>query len=164
MRAGPSRQNRGHDCQEREISLLSKKIHDGKMEGPERIAGPRGQVLVKEITKEFDATFLHEGHCRQWFMRKLYPADVPCPSCGRTLTKKQLDVFLLGKRVTCKQCGRWFNERSGSVLSGTRMTYGQAILLLLLLGLKQSARLIADTLGCDEDTVRSWRHKFEKGN
>lgn len=158
MSAGPSRPVHHHDCQECKNSLLLKKIDDGKMEEPERIARPD----LEDIVKDFDASLLDEDRCRQWFLRKLYPADAACPSCGRILSKKQQDLFFMGKRIACKGCGRWFNERSGTMLSGTHMSYGEAMLLMLLLGLGQTARLIASILGYDEDTVRTWRNKFEK--
>ena len=132
------------------------------MEEPEKIAGNR-TVFPEEAVQEFDAIFLDEAGCRRWFMSKLYPTGGSCPSCGTALTKKQHYLFFQGKRVTCKRCGRWFNERAGTMLSGTHMTYSEAMLLMLLLGLGQSARLIADILGCDEETVRIWRNKLKKG-
>jgi transposase-like protein len=138
-----------------------KKFHDGKMEAPQRIAG-NANLQLEDVVKGFAAVLLDEGRCRGWFMRKLYPAAVACPSCRCVLTKKQQDLFLLGKRVTCKDCGRWFNERTGTIFSGTHVTYGEAILLMLLLGLGQPARLIASILGYDEETVRIWRKKFER--
>jgi len=161
-RAGPCRDRGTHDCQEREDSLLLKKFHDGKMEEPERIAG-NAELQLEDVVKEFDAVLLDEGRCRGWFMRKLYTADAACPSCHRVLTKKQQDLFFLGKRVTCKECGRWFNERTGTIFSGSHLTYGEAMLLMFLLGLGQPTRIIAGILGYDEETVRIWRKKFERG-
>ncbi|MBP7527130.1 MAG: IS1 family transposase [Syntrophorhabdaceae bacterium] len=132
------------------------------MEEHERIAG-NTELRLEDVLKEFDAVLLDEGRCRGWFIRKLYPAGAVCPSCGRVLTKKQQDLFFLSKRVTCKACGRWFNERTGTIFSGTHATYGEAMLLMLLLGLGQPARIIASILGYDEETVRIWRKKFERG-
>jgi len=161
MSTGPSRRMHDHDCQEREDSLLLKKFHDGKMEEPERIA-VNVRLHLEDAVKEFDANLLDEGKCRRWFLMKLYPATPACPSCSRVLTEKQQDIFFLGKRVTCKECGRWFTERTGTLFSGTHMTYGEVMLLMFLLGLKQPARVIAGILGYDEETVRIWRNRFER--
>jgi transposase-like protein len=117
-------------------------------------------IIPQNVVKAFSAIFLDENRCRQWVMNNLHPDGGGCPECGHKLTEKQKSLFSFGKRVCCKSCSKWFNERTGTLLSGSKMTYAQVFLLAFLLGMGQHNDCIAAAIGCDEETVRLWRLKF----
>jgi transposase-like protein len=134
-------------------------LSNGKMEMTKNTA--RYNILPQDVLKVFSAIFLDEGHCRQWIIDRLHPDGLRCPKCGHELTKKQSDFFVLGKRVMCQSCGKCFNVRTDTLLSCSHMTYSQIFLLAFLLGTNQPCDYIAKSIGCDEETVRLWKHKFK---
>jgi transposase-like protein len=121
----------------------------------------KNNIFPQDVLKVISATFLDEGRCRQWVMDQLHPDGGHCPKCRHQLTKKQRDLFISGKRVMCQSCGKWFNERTNTLLSSSHMTYSQIFLLAFLLNTTQSCDYIASSVGCDEETVRLWKHKFK---
>lgn len=84
-----------------------------------------------------------------------------CPACHAPLTRRTLGGWRAGKRVVCTPCGWRGSWRDGTILERSRLSASQFLLLGVLVQFSADNRHIADFLGVDPDTVKTWRHKLK---
>ena len=93
--------------------------------------------------------------------------DVFCanPDCGLYGKTKQGNIVSNGtystksgrvRKFICRNCGKIFNERTGTVFFDLRTSEEKVILALKLLLKGMSVRGIAEVLGSKPDTVLAW--------
>jgi transposase-like protein len=91
----------------------------------------------------------------------LHPAGARCPACGAGLDSQARARFWVGERLRCPACGKRFTARTGTKLSGCRLTEPQLFLLLALTGLGLTPATVAKLVGTSSETVRQWVRKLE---
>lgn len=107
---------------------------------------------------------LQVDHCRMMILQKIHGDRPACPECrAEILTPRALVSFWSGARVCCKECGKYFDARTGTVLAGTTLDFRQVLLLSLLLSVGIPARQVAVRLRLHESTVRDWRDRLSLG-
>jgi hypothetical protein len=113
------------------------------------------------VAGQFNTEFLSENHCRTWVLRQLHPATTRCPNCGEPFSDvRRLARFWNMDRLQCAYCGRFFTALTGTLLSGTHLTFSQIVLLCLLIETGLTAPRIAKIIGEDPETVRLWKFRF----
>ncbi|CAO3440919.1 IS1/IS1595 family N-terminal zinc-binding domain-containing protein [Azospirillum endophyticum] len=90
-----------------------------------------------------------------------------CPHCSSTVTTKRSDRTAHGyHRFLCRECGRGFNERTGSVLNRLQVPSDIVFLVVLWrLWFKLSLRDLAEILllpglVSSHEAVRDWEAKL----
>lgn len=116
-------------------------------------------ALDKIVVQEFSAKFLNENYCREWTLRKLHK-EARCPRCLATLTAKQEQSFWQMERVKCSVCELFFTALTGTMFSGTRMSFARLVYLLFLIGTGWNALYVASCVGLTESAVRFWQKKL----
>lgn len=102
-----------------------------------------------------------EDRARAWAIAQLHPFGARCPECGLSLDNDK--PFLEGKRCACGRCGKGFTARTGTILQGAQLYYGQAALLAALVDIMEKGLTparVGELVGVSEDTVRLWQKKF----
>jgi transposase-like protein len=118
------------------------------------------KTICAALLERFVATALDDTACRDLLLSVLQPGQTVCPECGSSLsTNRQEQTFRSGGRVCCKECGRWFDHRTGTILSGTTLSVREIIYLVLLLGQGLPIKTIANRMDLHEGTVRDWRER-----
>ncbi len=122
----------------------------------------RRNVFVPiDVAASFQAGFLDEDVSRTWILEAIHGrGPVLCPECRCEIEGKALQRFWEGKRVCCRQCGKFFTALTGSFLAGCHMTYSEVLLLAVFLHFGISPREIAGILRISPETVRLWDIKF----
>ncbi len=115
---------------------------------------------VSEVAAIFGPNFLDDEVCRQWILKRLHPAGAFCPSCGSGMQGRASDRFWQGRPVTCAGCDKDFTARTGTILAGKNLSYREIILVAYLMARGDSNTDIAETVGCNRETVRLWRQQF----
>lgn len=104
---------------------------------------------------------LDHSACLQWLLQEIHGGRCACPECDRELdSERQAAAFRNEKRVCCKACGRWFDYRTGTILSATTLSPREIILLSMLLAVGMPVREVAERLELHETTVRDWRERL----
>jgi transposase-like protein len=112
--------------------------------------------LLSHESVGFGADCLDEYSCRRRLTDVLHSKGAFCPHCGKPVSQDSIPQWQRWGRIKCS-CGRWFTARTGTALSGSRLSGGQVMLLSLLLTLGQSNQTIARLTGVSTETVRCWR-------
>lgn len=86
---------------------------------------------------------------------------VPCPRCG------SFSAFRYGRqsgrqRWRCRDCGKVFSLRSGTVLSSAKLGGSGIAGMALLMSDDATLRTISDVMGVSPKTAYVWRMKFYK--
>ena len=79
------------------------------------------------------------------------------------MTEHRDDGDCQDRNCCCKDCGKYFDARTGTVLAGTTLDFRQVLLLSLLLAVGVPVRQVADRLQLHESTVRDWRDRLSLG-
>lgn len=124
------------------------------------LAVPAGSIPARLLQGMVPALLDHAA-CLGWLLQEIHGGRAACPECGRDLdSDRQAAAFRAGKRVCCKQCGRWFDYRTGTILSATTLSPREVILLSMLLAVGIPVREVAERLELHEGTVRDWRDRL----
>ena len=107
---------------------------------------------IADITK-----YLDESACRRFWTKALRPDGSRCPHCGAALNGRQVSSLAAGRRVHCRDCGRWSHYRTGTVLSNSAADDRQLFVVAYLLRMGLPVRVIAAASGVSDDTVYRWR-------
>lgn len=67
------------------------------------------------------------------------------------------------QKYRCKDCGRWFDDLSGTVLAGHHQPRRTWVLCLYFMGLNLSNRQIAQALGLNKDDAQRMTHQLRAG-
>lgn len=121
---------------------------------------PAASIPARLLRGMVPALLDHDA-CLQWLLREIHGDRCACPECGRDLdSERQAAAFRSEKRVCCKHCGRWFDYRTGTILSATTLSPREVILLSMLLAVGTPVREVAERLDLHETTVRDWRERL----
>lgn len=117
------------------------------------------------IASGYAATFFDRLCCdstaTERILSQLYPSGPVHLGCGNPITgKRSLSTFWKGERTWCSSCESKFNPRSGTILDGSHLTYGQFEVVLVLISLGIDHKRIAGLARCHEDTVKAWAAKI----
>ena len=118
--------------------------------------------LPADLVGEFSPNFLDRDVCRWWLIAHCHTMPPGCPECKTGLQGgKQLYDFLAARQVRCRECGKRFTAKTGTLLAQLKMPLEKFFLVVLLLGLKVPATETAEILKLNPDTVRIWQRKFQ---
>jgi transposase-like protein len=94
-----------------------------------------------------------------------WPDGVKCPACGSGQINERgfHDHQAHRQRYSCQECGRQFDDLSGTVFEGHRQGLKTWILCLYLMGLNLSNRQIAAELDLNEDDVQVMASQLREG-
>ena len=95
-----------------------------------------------------------------------WPDGVKCPACdsGQTYGKRGFhDHQAHRQRYSSQECGRQFDDLSGTVFEGHRQGLKTWTLCLYLMGLNLSNRQIAAELDLNEDDVQVMASQLREG-
>ena len=117
--------------------------------------------IPSDVAMDFDSNFLDEDTCRRWVIATVYRGQKKaCPVCSAPLTEKGLRRFMLGERVRCPGCGKFFTAFTDTFLQGCHLKLSQVILLAVFLHFGIRHEVIALKVGTTPETVRIWQGKF----
>lgn len=117
--------------------------------------------LQEWIAREFSSTWLDEVRCRTIILGWLHKGEAQCPRCHAELDEKRSESFWLNERVQCSVCDRYFTALTDTIFSGTRLSFAAITLMLFLIADGKSAASIAQRVGIDATSVRTWRRKLK---
>jgi hypothetical protein len=75
---------------------------------------------------------LDENACRAWWLRRLHPAGPCCPVCGVSITGSSVETWAADGLIRCPNCGKWFDNKTGTTLCGVHADWRQLTLLVSL--------------------------------
>jgi len=117
--------------------------------------------------------FMDEKACYQVLRKSRWPdGEVRCPYCDGTAIAGPWPVPYQPAchRYRCRECGRYFNDRTGTVFEKSKLPLGAWFLAIYLVELNKPAAEIARELPCDYHTayniawlVREREIKLEEG-
>jgi len=126
------------------------------------ISLPKPEIFhLYNVAEAFNADFLDEDICREWILKAIHGRSGPrCPNCHGPILGIAVQRFWGGKRICCRDCGKFFTALTDTFLRGCHLTFGQIILLAMFLFLKIKRETIAEKVGISSETVRLWGKKF----
>lgn len=98
--------------------------------------------------------------CRSWWLRRLHPAGPLCPQCHTSPSGRQAETWADDGRVWCRSCGRWYNNRSGTLLEACKLDWRKLFALAVLISADLPVVKIASMTGIAESTVHEWQRRF----
>lgn len=110
----------------------------------------------------FGVDMLDLSVCRNWVLHQIRPIGAACHKCGTPIeSQRSIESFMADGRTCCKQCGKWFSNRSGTILQDSKLGWRELYLLAVLteLGMKQEE--IGQRVGVHPDTVANWQGTFK---
>lgn len=118
-------------------------------------------ISTKQALADLTPEFFNEAICRMWLIKNLHPDGAKCPACKTEITEAvQLARFNSGKRLHCKQCGKWYSAFSGTLFQECQLDERRIYILALLTELNLHKNEIARVLNINPATVRIWQAKF----
>jgi transposase-like protein len=115
----------------------------------------------KDLRGKLSCTLLNEETCRKLILEKVHPRGFFCPECGfEVVDAIRLMRLGLNQRVACSNCGKFFDARTRTFLSGMRLSFAQLFLLSLLLSFDVPPPEIARAVEVDLATTHVWRKRF----
>lgn len=102
------------------------------------------------------SALIDDARCYELIRHHRWPDGVRCPSCCGTAVVRhgRDDTQRHRQRYRCKNCGKRFDDLTGTVLAGHHQPLRVWILCLYFMGLNLSNRQIAKELGLNEDDVQ----------
>lgn len=85
-----------------------------------------------------------------------------CRFCKKPISEKHVKRFYEGKQVSCKICKSKFIPVAGTILSQSKLSYRQILLILTMLSLGFKTKNIASAVGVAPHTVPRWRRKLKQ--
>ena len=102
-----------------------------------------------------------EEVARAWLLQVLHPGGMTCPWCiSRQFTDAQAVSWSTDRRVRCS-CGRWFGNRTGTLLDKSALWWSQVAVLLHKTACRIPVAHIATDIGCSVDTVIRMQRRFK---
>lgn len=130
---------------------------------------PRGErptitrtFIPEDVAGIFDADFLDEDICREWILGEIYQDDeIACPRCRKPIKEMALQRFWEGRRICCRECGKFFSALTGTFLSGVHAKFREIILMAILLHFNVKPAEIARMIHVHPETIRLWILRFD---
>jgi hypothetical protein len=106
---------------------------------------------------------LDAGACRAWWLRRLHPAGAACPGCGVIVEGLRLERWQSGGRLHCADCGKWFDNQTGTPLDHCRADWKQLTVIASLIPLGLAPAQVALICRLSDDTVRRIAKRLHLG-
>jgi transposase-like protein len=99
---------------------------------------------------------IDDAKCFEAVRALRWPEGVRCVHCGSEAIGKQgRDTTQPDRqKYRCKDCGRWFDDLSETILAGHHQPLRTWVLCLYFMGLNLSNRQIAQELGLNKDDAQ----------
>lgn len=104
---------------------------------------------------------VNDDAARDALISLLHKDRCVCPSCGAELSDR-FGNFASGKKIKCPHCSKYYTWTTNTMFSNTKMSAGQMLLLLSLLGAGCNDGQIATLSGLSLETVRMWRYRLQE--
>lgn len=121
--------------------------------------GPVEALDPRRIAQACGPGILDHLACCRLLFAHLHPQGPACPHCGEAPPESTQPRWWGGGQIKCPACGSKYSARSGTVLSGCRLSPSQLVLLLTLTGLGIEPVPAAKLVGTSGETVRQWIRK-----
>jgi transposase-like protein len=110
-------------------------------------------------------TLLDDAKCYEVLRGLRWPEGVLCPQCGSSHVSQQgRDTTQPARRkYRCGDCGRHFDDLTGTIFAGRHQPLAAWIGCLYLMGLNRSNRQIAQELGLNEDDAQRMTEQLRTG-
>ncbi len=110
-------------------------------------------------------TLIDDAKCYEVVRQLRWPTGVRCPTCGATdIVKRGHHTHQTHRqRYACRDCGRQFDDLSGTVFEGHHQPLRVWVLCLYFMGLNLSNEQIAAELEVDADTVQDMATQLRSG-
>jgi transposase-like protein len=108
---------------------------------------------------------IDDAKCFETVRELRWPDGVRCVHCGSTaVTKQGRDPTQRERQKDCcKDCGRWFDDLTGTVFAGHHQPLRTWVLCLYFMGLNLSNRQIGQELDLNKDDVQRMTHQLREG-
>jgi transposase-like protein len=108
---------------------------------------------------------LDDAKCFEAVRQERWPDGVSCPHCGAAQVTKQGrdETQPERQRYLCKDCGRRFDDLTGTIFAGHHQPLRVWLLCLYLMGLNLSNRQIAQELDLNKDEVQQMTRQLRQG-
>lgn len=112
----------------------------------------------KQAFDFFSAEILNSEKILDFFLQNKYN----CPKCGQVVnSKKQLVSYKAGKRIQCRNCGKFFNYKNNTIIDNSCFSAVDIYIFALFLYFKVPVKVIAEKLNINPISVYLWKNKFE---
>ncbi len=119
-------------------------------------------MTPQEAGKDLLPEMIDMDAARQWWVARLHPSGIWCPKCSSgDFSEQRTRTWWDDRRIKCADCGQWFSNRSGTILSGVDLNWRQMYLLLVLKDRGFSNAEIARRLAVHPDTVARFLRRLE---
>jgi transposase-like protein len=110
-------------------------------------------------------TLIDDAKCFETVRTLRWPEAVRCVQCGSAaITKQGRDTTQPERqKYRCSDCGRWFDDLTGTLFAGHHQPLRTWVLCLYFMGLNLSNRQIASELGLNKDDVQRMTQQLRQG-
>jgi transposase-like protein len=110
-------------------------------------------------------TLIDDAKCFETVRTLRWPEEVYCVHCRSTVVSKQGRDTTQPERqkYRCGDCGRWFDDLTGTVFAGYHQPLRTWVLCLYFMGLNLSNRQIASELGLHKDDAQRMTKQLRQG-
>ena len=107
-------------------------------------------ITPDEAKRQFRPALIDMQSARAWWIQREHPSGIWCPACSHEIIAEPLiRKWWADESIHCPECGKEFNSRTGTFLSGSQLDWRQAYLILLLDAMDFSNSTIAQRIGAE---------------
>lgn len=110
-------------------------------------------VTPAEALESLQPGMIDADAARSWVLQRLSPAGPVCPGCGVVAIGGQAEAWRRDKRIRCNECGRFYSNRSGTIVEGCMLGWRDIYLMLVLIAAGCTADEIAPRVGVHPRTI-----------
>ncbi len=111
------------------------------------------------------SNLIDQEQCYETVRELRWPEGRECPNCGskRVIKRGSDDKDPARKRYECKECGKRFDDLTGTIFEGHHQPLKIWILCLYFMGLNLSNQPIAEELDLDRTDVQKMTTQLREG-
>lgn len=91
----------------------------------------------------------------------MHPSGPTCPACGVSVAGPSAGTWADGGLIRCRDCGKWFDCRTGTPISGLHLSWQQLTLYVTLYSVGLRSAKIASYCQISDDTVRRLKRRLQ---